>query len=258
MEQTQYPHNDWPTVERLAFHVTTSRFWSIYRLEREFYFISKRVLDVLIASITLLLTLPLTLVMAVLIPMDSPGSPIFKQKRVSARRKRTPRGERWEIYEFTCYKFRSMYTTSKDDIHQAFITAFIKKDQAAMSDVQGEDTTVRKLVHDPRISRIGHIIRKTSIDELPQLWNVIKGDMSIVGPRPAIPYEVEMYAPWHYKRLWAKPGLTGWWQINGRGVAEFDEGIEQDVWYARHQSLWLDLKIILKTPKVVLTRKGAR
>jgi lipopolysaccharide/colanic/teichoic acid biosynthesis glycosyltransferase len=258
MEQTRYTHNDWPTVERLAFHVTTNRFWSVYRLEREFNFASKRVLDVLIASAVLLLSLPLMLVVAALIPLDSPGSPIFKQTRVSARRKRTPRGERWEIYEFTCYKFRSMYKTSSADIHKAFFTAFVRKDQAGMGDVQGQDTTVRKLVNDPRVSRIGHVIRKTSIDELPQLWNVIKGDMSLVGPRPAIPYEVAMYAPKHYRRLWAKPGLTGWWQINGRGIAEFDEGIEQDVWYVRHQSLGLDLMIMLKTPKAVLTHKGAR
>jgi lipopolysaccharide/colanic/teichoic acid biosynthesis glycosyltransferase len=101
------------------------------------------------------------------------------------------------------------------------------------------------------------MIRKTSIDELPQLWNVLKGDMSIVGPRPAIPYEVEMYEPHHYKRLEAKPGLTGWWQINGRGSAEFETGIKQDMWYVEHQCLWLDIKIILKTPKVVLFRKGA-
>ena len=258
MKQTQFSHYDWPTVERLAFPVPSDHFWSSQRLKREFYFYSKRALDVLIAVVALILLLPLLLLVAILIPLDSPGSPIFKQTRVSARRKRTARGELWEVCEFTCYKFRSMYKTSSSDIHRAFVTAFMHNDQAGMTDVQGEDTTVRKLVNDPRISRVGHFIRRTSIDELPQLWNVLKGDMSIVGPRPAIPYEVEMYAPWHQKRLRAKPGLTGWWQIKGRGIVEFDEGVKQDIWYVRHQSLALDLMIIVRTPGAVLTRKGAR
>lgn len=258
LEQIQYTHLDWPTTERSAPQTTTSRHWSVSQLERDLYFFSKRVLDVLIASTALFFLVPLMLVFVILIPLDSPGSPVFKQTRVSAKRKRTKSSERWEVYEFTCYKFRSMYQVCNTDIHRAFITAFIQNDQAGMDDLQGKDTSVRKLVNDPRISRIGHFIRKTSIDELPQLLNVLKGDMSIVGPRPAIPYEVEMYEPWHYKRLRAKPGLTGWWQINGRGVAEFDEGVEQDVWYTRQQSFWLDLVIILRTPREVLLRKGAR
>lgn len=226
-------------------------------LWRELYFAAKRITDILLASIGLILCMPLLVMMAITIPLDSPGSPIFKQTRVSARRKRTAQGESWEPYEFTCYKLRSMYTDCTSDVHEAFIKAFIERDEDGMTDVQGEDTCVRKLVNDPRVSRIGAFIRKTSIDELPQLWNVLLGHMSIVGPRPAIPYEVAEYKPRHCQRLGAKPGLTGWWQINGRGRAEFDEGIEQDIWYIDHQSFWLDVLIILRTPLVVVKGDGA-
>lgn len=227
-------------------------------LWRDVYFAGKRALDVLLASMGLILAMPLLVLVGIAIPLDSPGAPIFKQKRVTARRKRTPQGEIWEPYEFTCYKLRSMYTNCDSEIHEAFIKAFIERDQEGMKQVQGEDTGMRKLVNDPRISRIGAFIRKTSIDELPQLWNVLRGDMSIVGPRPAIPYEVSQYSPRHWKRMGAKPGLTGWWQINGRGLAEFDEGIEQDIWYVEHQSFWLDLLIILRTPVAVMKGRGAR
>lgn len=233
----------------------TDRHSSADRLQREFLFASKRLLDIVIASSALILLLPWMVVLSVLISLDSPGSPIFRQKRVSARRKWVAGSEIWETYEFTCYKFRSMYKNCSAEIHRDFIKAFIENDQCGMNEIQGQNTQVRKLVNDHRISRIGRFIRKASIDEFPQLVNVLKGDMSIVGPRPAIPYEVEMYEPWHHKRLQAKPGLTGWWQIKGRGSAEFDEGIKQDIWYIEHQSLGLDLFIIVKTPSVLLKGK---
>jgi lipopolysaccharide/colanic/teichoic acid biosynthesis glycosyltransferase len=113
------------------------------------------------------------------------------------------------------------------------------------------------LTEDPRVTRLGKFLRKSSIDELPQLWNVLRGDMSIVGPRPPIPYEVEMYKPWHRKRLMAKPGLTGLWQVTARSSADFDEMVRMDIWYIEHQSLWLDLRILLKTPLSVMSMEGA-
>jgi len=107
------------------------------------------------------------------------------------------------------------------------------------------------------VTWLGKLLRRSSLDELPQLWNVLKGDMSLVGPRPPIPYEVEMYEPWHHQRLAADPGLTGLWQVTARSSANFDEMVRLDIWYIEHQSLWLDLKILLKTPWVVVTSKGA-
>jgi lipopolysaccharide/colanic/teichoic acid biosynthesis glycosyltransferase len=230
-------------------------YWDQY--QREIYFAIKRLMDVVIASAALIILFPIMLVVAVLVRLDSPGPAFFKQERVTTKRTLGAKGETWELTRFICYKFRSMYTDTDCEPHKAFIKAFIQNDQDAMAEINEEDPCARKLVNDPRVSRVGRLIRKTSIDELPQLLNVLKGDMSIVGPRPAIPYEVEMYQAHHYGRLEAKPGLTGWWQVNGRGSAEFEEGINQDIWYVRHQSLWLDIVIILKTPWVVLFHKGA-
>ncbi len=110
---------------------------------------------------------------------------------------------------------------------------------------------------DNRLTRLGRWLRETSLDELPQLWNVLKGDMSLVGPRPPLPYEVEMYEPWHCQRLAARPGITGLWQVTARSSADFDEMVQLDINYIQHQSLWLDLKILLKTPIAVLSGKGA-
>jgi lipopolysaccharide/colanic/teichoic acid biosynthesis glycosyltransferase len=126
-----------------------------------------------------------------------------------------------------------------------------------MSTLQGTPTQPRKLVNDSRITRPGKFLRKSSIDELPQLWNVLLGDMSLVGPRPAIPYEVEMYKSWHYRRLEARPGLTGLQQVTARCTADFDQQIQLDIEYVDNQSLWLDVKIILKTPQAIISTTGA-
>jgi lipopolysaccharide/colanic/teichoic acid biosynthesis glycosyltransferase len=116
---------------------------------------------------------------------------------------------------------------------------------------------MHKLVHDPRVTRLGRFLRKTSLDELPQLWNVLKGDMSLVGPRPSIPYEVELYEPWQRRRLETLPGITGLWQATARSASSFEESVKMDIWYIDHQSLWLDLKILLLTPLAVLSSRGA-
>jgi lipopolysaccharide/colanic/teichoic acid biosynthesis glycosyltransferase len=150
-----------------------------------------------------------------------------------------------------------MYAGVPSDVHRAYIAAFIKNDIAEMGAIQGQPTDVRKLVHDPRITRLGRVLRRSSLDELPQLWNVLTGDMSLVGPRPSIPYEVEMYQSWHCQRLRATPGITGWWQVTARSSADFDDMVKLDLWYIEQQSLWLDLRILLKTPMSVLSASGA-
>ena len=123
--------------------------------------------------------------------------------------------------------------------------------------LQGSDTQVRKLVNDHRVTYIGRFLRKSSIDEIPQFINVLIGEMSLVGPRPAIPYEVEMYKSWHYRRLETLPGITGLWQVTARSLVDFDDIIKLDIQYVDQQSFWLDLKILLKTPKAVIFCQGA-
>jgi lipopolysaccharide/colanic/teichoic acid biosynthesis glycosyltransferase len=127
-----------------------------------------------------------------------------------------------------------------------------------MTEIQGQETTVRKLLHDPRIIRPGSLLRKFSLDELPQLWNVLRGDMSMVGPRPAIPYEVDMYSQWHMRRLETTPGITGLQQVKARCITDFDEQVRLDIQYVDTQSLWLDLKIAIQTPFAILSGRGAK
>jgi lipopolysaccharide/colanic/teichoic acid biosynthesis glycosyltransferase len=119
------------------------------------------------------------------------------------------------------------------------------------------NSKLTKLSNDKRITRLGHILRRSSLDELPQFWNVLKGEMSIIGPRPAIPYEVEMYKRWYFHRFEAKPGLTGWWQVKARNSCDFDEMVRLDIEYVEHQSFWLDLKIMIMTPVVIILHRGA-
>jgi len=154
---------------------------------------------------------------------------------------------------FTFLKFRSMYTNSDHNRHKDYIKKLIK---------EGKDDTdasgVYKLSNDPRITTLGGFLRKTSLDELPQFINVLKGEMSLVGPRPPIPYECELYDIWHRRRLLSvKPGITGLWQVTGRSRTTFDEMVRLDLKYINEWSLWLDIKILLKTPWVILTGKGA-
>jgi lipopolysaccharide/colanic/teichoic acid biosynthesis glycosyltransferase len=224
---------------------------------RSRYFFLKRSLDTIIASILLIILAPLLLIIAILIRLDSRGPALFKQKRVGAKRWIENGEENWQIEEFTMYKFRTMVDRADSKLHQEYLRAFIENDEAAMAALQGEETEVRKLVHDPRITRVGNWLRRTSLDELPQLWNVIRGEMSLVGPRPAIAYEVEMYKPWHYQRFATLPGVTGLWQTAARSSASFDEMIQLDIDYIERQSLWFDINIIVRTPIVLLTGKGA-
>jgi lipopolysaccharide/colanic/teichoic acid biosynthesis glycosyltransferase len=152
-------------------------------------------------------------------------------------------------------KFRTMHSDADQRLHHEFVSSFIK--------VNGHvhklgNNGLFNLANDPRITPVGRMLRKTSLDELPQLWNVLRGDMSLVGPRPPLPYEMEQYQPWHRRRvLDAKPGLTGLWQVAGRSRTTFDEMVRLDLRYARTRSLWTDIKILLATPAAVISGKGA-
>jgi len=225
--------------------------------ERSGYYITKRILDFVIALVLLVLLSPLMLLIAILIFIYSPGPVFFKQERVGAKIQPRSRYSYWKRGNFQCYKFRTMKMNADSSIHQAYVKALIENNQGAMSALQGVDTDVRKLLRDPRLIRPGKFLRKTSLDELPQLWNVLRGEMSLVGPRPAIPYEVEMYKPWYSVRLEAQPGITGLQQVTARSAADFEEQMRLDIQYVESQSLWLDIKIILQTPFVVISGRGA-
>jgi lipopolysaccharide/colanic/teichoic acid biosynthesis glycosyltransferase len=206
----------------------------------------KRMIDVAGSLAGLLLLAPLFLGIAAAVKLSSKGPVFFRQRRVG--RYGTP---------FVFLKFRSMYMDSDPHVHKQYVKQLIAG-QAERQPSNGDGGGVYKLTNDPRVTRIGEILRRTSLDELPQLWNVLKGEMSLVGPRPAIPYEVEAYQTWHRRRvLEAKPGITGLWQVNGRSRVKFDDMVRLDVRYAAVRSVWLDLKILLLTPMAVFHGEGA-
>jgi lipopolysaccharide/colanic/teichoic acid biosynthesis glycosyltransferase len=224
---------------------------------RSAYYIAKRIMDLVIAFILLVLLSPLMLLTAIAILIYSPGPIFFRQERVGAIRQAHGGHFYWKRVTFPCYKFRTMKIDADPSIHQAFVKALIENDEAQMTALQGVPTQPRKLVNDSRITRPGKFLRKSSLDELPQLLNVIIGDMSLIGPRPAIPYEVEMYKSWHFRRLEAQPGLTGLQQVTARCTADFDQQVRLDIEYVDNQSLWLDMKIIFKTPLAIISTTGA-
>lgn len=211
-----------------------------------FGYLLKRLLDIVGSLIGILLFSPIMLITMIAIKSTSPGPVIFKQIRLGRRG-----------VPFVFYKFRSMFINTDDRIHREYVAHLIKGHLEEIN--QGDqDKPLYKIKSDPRVTRVGQIIRKTSIDELPQLFNVLKGDMSLVGPRPPLPYEVEKYQSWHLRRvLDAKPGITGLWQVTGRSQTSFDDMVRLDLQYIRNWSLWLDFKILLKTVKVVLKLAGA-
>jgi exopolysaccharide biosynthesis polyprenyl glycosylphosphotransferase len=193
----------------------------------------KRLLDVVLASLGLLGSLPLWLVVVLAIRLDSPGPAIFVQERVGRHGRR-----------FRFHKFRSMFVDAEQRL----------ADVLAGNEIDGP---VFKIRNDPRVTKVGAFLRRTSLDELPQLINVLKGDMSLVGPRPPLPREVEQYRPSDIIRLSVKPGLTCLWQISGRSNVSFDQWMEYDREYIRNMSLWLDLGILVRTVGAVLTMRGA-
>ncbi len=193
----------------------------------------KRVLDVTVAIIAIVLTAPIMLITAILIKLESPGPVIFKQVRVGKD------GE-----HFYCYKFRSMYIDAEQRLRE-----LQAKNEA--------DGPVFKIKRDPRVTRVGRVIRKLSIDELPQLFNVLKGEMSLVGPRPALPSEVAKYTYEQIGRLHAIPGITGLQQVSGRSDLDFKRWVELDLQYIAEQSIWKDIEILLRTIPAVLLGRGA-
>jgi len=206
----------------------------------------KRAVDILGATVGLILFSPIMLVTSLAIKLTSPGPAIFTQNRFGKKGARFP-----------FYKFRSMYSEVDDQVHREYVTNLIKGNHEKIN--QGdEETPLYKMKSDPRVTPVGKIIRKTSIDELPQFFNVLKGEMSLVGPRPPIPYEVEKYEPWHLRRiLEIKPGITGLWQVDGRSKTSFDDMVRMDLRYVQSRSLWLDIKILLKTVRAVIRPNGA-
>lgn len=226
---------------------------------RAAYFACKRFLDLTVTLLAHITLLPLLGLIALAIKLDSPGPVLFVQERVGSRR-RTENGRSWwEPCTFNFYKFRTMRADVDQDLHRKFMEAYIAGDEEAMRALQPDPDSASafKLTGDKRITRIGKFLRKTSLDELPQLWNVLKGDMSIVGPRPAIPYEVESYSAEHLQRLHTIPGITGLWQVSGRAELSFDDAIQLDLQYIKQQSLWLDIKIIFWTIRAVTSGRGA-
>jgi lipopolysaccharide/colanic/teichoic acid biosynthesis glycosyltransferase len=224
------------------------------------YLVLKRWMDILGALTLIVLTLPVMLLIVIAIKLDSDGPIIFRQERVGARVRGKGGKKSWESTGFTIYKFRTMKHNVSSENHQKFMAAFIKGDEAALAELNGgtlDEKNKFKMVKDDRITRVGKFLRKTSLDELPQLFNVLEGAMSLVGPRPAIAYEIDMMPVAFLERLAAKPGFTGWWQVEGRSQVEFDKMVAMDVWYIHNANIWLDLEILLKTPFAVMQSKGA-
>jgi lipopolysaccharide/colanic/teichoic acid biosynthesis glycosyltransferase len=211
--------------------------------QRRVVSVLRRLFDVLFALALILLLSPILIGVALAVRLDSRGPAFFRQRRVGY-------GEG----EFTLFKFRSMRVDADPRGHQEYVTALIKGEGETLD---GGRENLYKLAVDNRITPVGHWIRRWSLDELPQLFNVVKGDMTLVGPRPAIAYEVAEYPTWYRKRFSVKPGLTGYWQVSGRSERTYEEMVRLDIEYAERRSLGLDLLILLKTPWVVLSRKGA-
>ncbi|HEY8037355.1 MAG TPA: exopolysaccharide biosynthesis polyprenyl glycosylphosphotransferase [Methylobacter sp.] len=206
----------------------------------------KRAVDIIGSIVGILIFMPVMLITALAIKATSLGPVIFRQTRLG--KQGTP---------FTFYKFRSMHVNMDDQIHREYVRDFISGDHAKVNQGDAEEP-LYKIKSDPRITGVGRFIRKTSIDELPQFFNVLKGDMSLVGPRPPLPYEAEKYQPWHLRRILdMKPGITGLWQVEGRSKTEWDDSVRLDIRYIQNWSLLFDLKILLRTFKEVLRCRGA-
>jgi lipopolysaccharide/colanic/teichoic acid biosynthesis glycosyltransferase len=206
----------------------------------------KQAMDIVGSALVLILCAPLLVIIALAIKATSKGPVLFRQQRV---------GQYGQC--FTFLKFRSMYTDNDHSVHKEYVTKLIAG-CAEQRPSTGIGKGVYKLTNDTRVTRVGKFLRRTSLDELPQLLNVLKGDMSLVGPRPAIPYELAAYQTWHRRRvLEVKPGITGLWQVSGRSSVKFDEMVRLDLRYATSWSPWLDFKILMRTPRAVIEGAGA-
>lgn len=225
---------------------------------KSMYYVAKRVMDLSLVILSLFFIAPLVLIVAAAIKLDSRGPIIYRQTRIGARRVRSGDQVEWQIVPFTFYKFRSMRVDADSRLHKAYVQAYMAGNAAEMRRIRGDgDNNTYKMTRDPRVTRVGRFLRKSSLDELPQLWNVLRGEMSLVGPRPPLEYEIEKYRSHQLQRLAAPGGITGLWQVSGRASTTFQEMIELDLHYVGQQSLLLDLKIILLTPVAAISQKGA-
>ena len=202
-------------------------------MEFSLYGVIKRLIDVVCSFMGVIVLSPLFIIIAIIIKTTSKGPVFFSQKRVGKNGK-----------EFDMYKFRSMVVNAEE----------LKEKLAAQNEMSGP---MFKMKDDPRVTKVGKFIRKTSLDELPQLWNVLKGDMSLVGPRPSLPKEVAQFEEWMYKRLEVKPGLTCYWQVSGRNNIDFEDWMKLDIKYVEERSTWVDVKLIFKTVGVLFGDKNA-
>ena len=206
-------------------------------------FLLKQALDLILTSLILIVFSPLLLLIMLAIRIGSPGPVFYKQMRL---------GERGQPFRF--YKFRSMYVNTDDAQHRSYVKNLIKAGNPYEVDENGKP--LFKISDDGRVTRVGRLLRKYSVDEFPQLFNVLRGEISLVGPRPPLPSEYEDYSNWHRKRLDGIPGITGLWQVNGKNKISFEEMVKLDIHYLENWSLWLDIKIILRTIPVMLKGEG--
>jgi len=205
---------------------------------------ARRSLDFAVAAAALLLMVPLILAIAVAIKLDSRGPAFFRQPRLG-------RGKR----AFLVNKFRTMHADTDETRHREYVHSLIDGEAGGIEKARSE-AGLYKLEGDDRVTRVGQFLRRWSLDELPQLWNVVRGDMSLAGPRPVISYEVDVYPEWYGERFAVKPGMTGLWQVSGRNQRTYEEMVRLDIEYVRRQSLLLDLRILAKTAVTVLRRRG--
>ncbi len=228
--------------------LTTRLYPDVFDAERKkkVSLLFKRAMDVAGSALVLAVLSPVFLLLALIIKLTSKGPVFFRQKRIG----------QFGV-PFVFLKFRSMHHSNDPEIHKEFVLNFIAGGSGTLP--AGRDQkTIYKITNDPRVTRIGKFMRRTSLDELPQLWNVLRGEMSLVGPRPPVPYEFEAYDIWHRRRLLdARPGITGLWQVHGRSRTTFDEMVRLDLQYSRSWSLLLDIKILLLTPRAMFTGDGA-
>jgi lipopolysaccharide/colanic/teichoic acid biosynthesis glycosyltransferase len=216
-------------------------------VKRPYEQFGKRVLDVVCATLALSLLWPVMLLIAVLIRLDSKGPAFFVQKRIGKNGR-----------PFSIYKFRTMTHNLDQTAHMKFMQSYIQGNMGSNECGQnGSSQVVYKPFTEAQVTRVGKVLRKTSLDELPQLFNILRGEMSLVGPRPNVPYEVEAYKEWHMERLSVLPGITGLAQVNGRSALDFDSISRFDIAYARRMSLGMDIKIMVQTVTSVLKGSGA-
>jgi lipopolysaccharide/colanic/teichoic acid biosynthesis glycosyltransferase len=214
----------------------------VFARESRWAMIACRALDIVGSAVLLVILMPLLLAIAIAIRIDSRGTPLFRQTRLGRH-----------LEPFVICKFRTMRCDAGHDTHRRFVVGLITGDTPQ----QGTERPFFKIAADARITRVGRFLRKSSLDELPQLWNVLRGQMSLVGPRPPIQYEVDHYPAHWFERFTVKPGITGLWQVSGRSELTLEQMIALDVEYARRRSLWLNVKILVRTVSAVLSGRGA-